>query len=404
MDKCGPQGKVRSIVMLHPPAWPRRRFLQSGAVALPALAAAWNAPAAPSPQPASFAFPLLGDLHFDRLDHHDMAWLEREKPNDVWQVQNYSRLTGESLPRLFAAVARATRRLNESPPTRVPFVLHVGDFVEGLCGTPELAARQNREAVAFVDEAALGAPFLFTKGNHDVTGPGAVEAYRDVFHPFLTGQLRRLGPQTEPVRAGHYAFEQGGALFACFDAYDAEASLEWLEALLGRRTARHLFVVVHPPVVPYGARTTWHLFSSTKQQARREHLLGLLGRHGAFVLSGHLHKFNCLVRQTPRGRFLQLAVSSIVSRPDPQPKDLLDGADAYTPDQIQVEPSYGAGTEAERRAVIEAERPFVKAFQYADLPGHAVVRVTPEEVTVEVFGGHGDVPWRTVSLSRMLAG
>ena len=62
---------------------------------------------------------LLGDLHFDRLEHHDMAWVEREKPNDVRQIQDYSRKTREVMPLLFAHLREQITELNRDPATRV---------------------------------------------------------------------------------------------------------------------------------------------------------------------------------------------------------------------------------------------------------------------------------------------
>ena len=31
----------------------------------------------------SYAFVYLGDMHFDQVSHHDMAWVRAEKPDDV---------------------------------------------------------------------------------------------------------------------------------------------------------------------------------------------------------------------------------------------------------------------------------------------------------------------------------
>jgi hypothetical protein len=90
--------------------------------------------------------------------------------------------------------------------------------------------------VAFVRQANLGVPFLFCKGNHDITGPGAAEAFRGVFHPFLAAQaasLRQIGP----FSGACFAIEHNDALFCFFDAYDKE-SLPWLESALSRRS-RH---------------------------------------------------------------------------------------------------------------------------------------------------------------------
>jgi UDP-2,3-diacylglucosamine pyrophosphatase LpxH len=340
-------------------------------------------------------------LHFDKLAHHDFAWLEKEKPGDLGQVRNYSRLTAEILPRLFATVRETISDLNRSPETRVAFTAHVGDLVEGLCGSEKLAVQQDTEALEFVRGAKRGVPFLFAKGNHDITGERAREAFKTVFHPFLGEQTALLNGGDKRT-AAYYAFEHGGALLCFFDAYDKE-SLAWLEATLARRTARHCFVIIHPPVVPYGARSTWHVFSSEREAAQRERLLELLGKNNAFVLTGHIHKYNLLVRGTPRGgKFLQLGLSSIINAADVKPQHLLSGVSSYNPEQVKVEPNFSPDTEKQRRAVYETEAPFVKQFEYADLPGYAVIAVNGPKVTARVFSGVSRQIWRTVELAEAI--
>src|SRR5206468_3337616 len=130
-------------------------------------------------------------------------------------------------------------------------------------------------------------------------------------------------------------------------------------------TAEHLFVTVHPPVVPYGARSTWHIFSAERDRIRRQKFLEMLGRQHALVLGGHIHKFNALAREAGGGRFAQFALSSVVTSTDLKPKTELAGVNEYTPDQIRVEPQFSPETEAARRAIYETERPFVRAFEYA---------------------------------------
>lgn len=383
----------------------RRRFLQTSTAAAAMALAAPDLIAAVAGRPASsgqpFTFILLGDLHFDRLEHHDMAWVQREKPNDVRQIENYSRITRDVTPLLFETVRETIAELNQTPASRVAFVLQAGDLVEGLCGNEALAVLQNAEALAFVRDANLGVPLLFTKGNHDITGPGAVAAFGSVFHPFLTDQARAVDAGAMKVTRGSYSVECGPALFAFFDAYEASASLEWLEAVAARRTAEHFFVIVHPPVVPYGARSTWHLFANSRDATRREKFLALLGAQRALVIGGHIHRFNTLSRRAGGGRFAQLALSSVLSAPVTKPKDLLSGADAYTPDQIRVEPNFSPANEAERRAVYKTESALVDAFEYADLPGYAVVRVAGPQVTVQVFAGTSRDLWRAIDLTAL---
>lgn len=382
----------------------RRRFLRNAlqttaALALPSLAR--TVPAAPAAGSA-FSFILLGDLHYDKLAHHDMKWLQEHKAGDLSQITNYTRITADITPRLFAAVKESLAALADSPETRPAFVLQAGDLVEGLCGTAELAAVQNREAIAFVESQKLGVPFVFTKGNHDVTGDGAVEAFQEVFHPFLSQQTSSFNGGGE-VRSACYSIGHRNAQFFFFDAYE-KTSLDWLEAALARRTAQHCFVTIHPPVVPYGARATWHLYNSEKDKARREKLLDLLGKQNAFVLGGHIHRFNTICRTTPGGgRFVQLAISSVVNNAEVEPATELDGVKDYNGDQIKVEPRHSPETEAARRAVYAAEAPFVKAFSYADLPGHAAITINGAQVRATLHAGITRDVYKTADLTKLLA-
>jgi hypothetical protein len=88
----------------------RRRFLRTS---LGTAVFAFAGSAAATTEPASFAFILLDDLHYDKLEHHDMGWLERHKAGDLGQIRNYSRIMTELMPRLFAAVlaGRRSRKL-----------------------------------------------------------------------------------------------------------------------------------------------------------------------------------------------------------------------------------------------------------------------------------------------------
>lgn len=386
---------------MNPPLT-RRHFLRSSAAATGLALAPSLLRAATAPSNAPFSFILLGDLHYDKLAHHDFAWLEKTHPNDLSQIKNYSRLTAEIMPQLFATLRTTIADLNRTPATRVDFVLQVGDVVEGLCGSEELATRQNTEALAFIRDARLGVPFVFAKGNHDITGDGAPAAFASIFHPFLTTQARAIDPAAAEIRNARYSLRCGNAEFAFFDAYDRE-SLDWFEATAARRTADHFFAIVHPPVVPYGARATWHQFSAEKDRPKRDKFLDLLGRGHALVLGGHIHRFNTLARATPRGRFAQLAVSSVIGAADVAPLTPLSGLADYTADQIRVEPAFSPETAAARRAVYDAERPFVKAFDYADLPGYAIVTVDGPRVTTKIFPGLSRQPWRTVDLTALLA-
>ena len=120
----------------------RRHFLKSTAAGV-LLGPAGNWALAAGEAADDWSFPLLGDLHFDRLEHHDHEWLAREHPGDVAQVQNYSRITRDMTPRLFERVRESLAAAQTKSKTHVPFVLQLGDLLEGLCGNEQLAANSR---------------------------------------------------------------------------------------------------------------------------------------------------------------------------------------------------------------------------------------------------------------------
>jgi Calcineurin-like phosphoesterase len=366
----------------------RRRFIAASSVAL-ANTPHFAQSAIETSKP--FSFILLGDLHYDKIEHHDFDWLDRNHPGDLAQIKNYSRITAEITPKLFDAVRQS---IGDS---QAELVLQVGDLVEGLCGNEQLSIQQNREAVAFVESRQLGIPFLFTKGNHDVTGDGATAAFDEVFLPFLSKQSESFSSGNARLKQASYAMEHRDAMFCFFDAY-ARESLEWLEATLAKRTARHCFVIIHPPVVPYGARATWHLYASEKDQLKREKLLHLLGQQNAIVLGGHIHRFNSIGRTTSGGRFVQLAISSVVNNVKTVASTELEGLAEYNGDQVRIEPNHSPSTEVQRRKVYETESPFVTSFAYADLPGHAVITIEGEHVRATIYSGVSRNVYRNIDL------
>lgn len=369
----------------------RREFLAVGAgVVAATVGSTLSAQVNAEPD---FEFALLGDTHFDRTAHHDHEWLAREQPNDVPQVAHYSEHTTSLLPHLFQTVKRQLAACGK----RAECVVHVGDFVEGLCGTPELAERHVSEACEFADRQEWQVPVLLTKGNHDKTGPGAIEAYQKVIQPWLGRQVKQT------LKYGFYAEQRHNALFCCFDAYDGR-SLDWLKETLGRNgdSRRHTFVVVHQPVVPFQARGSWSLFMRSREAKQREELLALLGEHRAIVLCGHVHRYGTVVRRTERGPFVQLCLSSILSSRDQQPRQLVEGLDAYGPSLTDLEPRFQPESKETRQRQFAAEKPHIAHFEYADTAGHAMLRVHGESVTARIFNGTSETAWKEFDLTALL--
>jgi len=363
------------------------RGLAAGAVCLGA-GGSW---AFAAPEDKEWAFPFLGDLHIDQPDHHDMEWLAKDHPNDVSQVKNYCRITREVTPKLLAV---ARQQAKESP-APVPFILQIGDLVEGLCGSEALATKQANDALDLVRRSEFSAPILFTKGNHDITGPGAAQVYDKVLVPFMAAQA------AQEIRRPAFTTEHDGVLVVFYDAYD-RGSLDWFAELMAKARPRRLLFVIHPPVVPYNARSTWHVYSHPNQERQRQRLLTLLGEARAVVLSGHLHKYSFLIRRTETGRFAQLAISSVAASADGRPRNLIEGVQGYTPDLVKLEPRHSPDTEARRRQLLEDERRFVEHYEYADTWGHALVKVRGGQVHADIHRALDRQVWKSLDLTGPL--
>jgi hypothetical protein len=237
---------------------------------------------------------------------------------------------------------------------------------------------------------------LLTKGNHDITGPGADRAFDEVLAPAFRH------PGMERAEGACSVVRHGGTWFVFYDAYSRE-SLPWLQRALADHdpAAGPLVFVIHPPVVPYTGRL-WHVFEKPADAERRGQLLGLLGKHRAVVLNGHLHRYGLLRRAVGDGGwFDQLSLISVVPEPDVAAREELSGDAAYGPSLTDLEPQFSPATLEQRRAALAAERPSVSRFEHANLPGYAVLHFRNGTITADLYRGVGQGVWRTRTLNPM---
>lgn len=342
---------------------------------------------------SEYSFVYLGDMHFDRMAHHDFEWVKAEKPNDIRQIDGYVESSEKYAPGLLKRVQSSI----ESSNGRIKMVVQGGDLTEGLCGSMELQETQFRDVKAFIREFIPDTKFVATKGNHDITGPGAREAFDNVMLPWLSAEC---GKQ---IDSASFFIMAGPDLFVFFDAYHNN-SLDWLDKTISQIKHRHLFVVVHPPVVPYNARSTWHLFWREREQETRERFLDILGANKAILLTAHLHKYHVVRRRTLSGAFVQFSMNSVISSANPLVRDHLEGVENFGGDLVKLEPEFQHETETQRRKMLEDEKPYITSFEIADFPGYAVINVSDDGVSADIFVGDSAKAWKSVSLTPVLSG
>jgi len=354
-------------------------------LALGAAKAQSNAPG------RTYSFVYLGDTHFDKTCHHDFEWVQANKPNDIRQIEDYVRITEKYTPGLLRRIQTSI----ESSDGRIKMIVHGGDLTEGLCGSRELQETQFKDVKEFIRNYIPDTRFLATKGNHDITGPGAREAFDSIMLPWLSDEC---GKQ---IDSASFYFMEGPDLFVFFDAYHNN-DLDWLERTLSRNRQRYVFVVMHPPAVPYNARSTWHLFSRAREKDVRERFLNILGANKVVLLTGHLHKYSVLARRTSAGTFVQFSVSSVISSPKILVRDHLEGVVNYGGHLVKLEPEFQPDTKEERQKSLEDEKPYIAYFEYADFPGYAIINVSDTGINIDVYTGDSDKVWKNVPLSSVL--
>ena len=83
------------------------------------------------------SFLVLGDLHYDRLDDHDMNWLST-KPDDLRQVtKEYTVYTEKNWSDFMCILQRKVQTVK--PPIKA--IVQLGDLSEGLAGSEEKAGQ-----------------------------------------------------------------------------------------------------------------------------------------------------------------------------------------------------------------------------------------------------------------------
>ena len=335
----------------------------------------------------AYSFVYLGDIHFDKKSHHDFDWVRANMPNDIRQIEDYVRITENHTPGLLRQVQNSI----ESSRGRIQMVVQGGDFTEGLCGSRQLQETQFKDALKCLRKYIPQTTFVAAKGNHDITGPGAREAFDSVMLPWLSKECKKK------IDSASYFFFKGPDLFVVFDAYHNN-NLDWLRETLSRNKHRHAFVVMHPPAVPYNARSTWHLFSRDKEKDVRERFLNILGAYKVLALTAHLHKYVVLARKTPKGTFVQFSMNSVISSPQISVKDYRKGLSSYSGDLVDLEPDFSPDTKLQRQKILEDEKPYISYFEFANFPGYAVINVSDTGINIDIYKGDSGTLWKNVPL------
>jgi hypothetical protein len=336
------------------------------------------------------SFLVLGDLHYDLLEDHDMSWLAT-KPDDLRQVTReyavYTRNNWADFMNLLRIKVRSS-----IPP--VTAVIQLGDLSEGLAGTPEKARKMAANAIKAISDSKMQVPWILTKGNHDITGPGAQDAFNEFYLPFI-----RKSAHNPDIHSANYSCTFKNIQITCVDPWDKNTNIvEFLERELSGSDATVKIVAIHEPVIPVTERC-WHVLRDKPDE--RAKLLEVIAKNKAIVLCAHLHRYSVVKRETRYGPIVQIMVVSVVAdRNYVLPKKVITGYGASLAEDV---PDWQPETLDQRKAWLNEESKYVTFYKQTDLPGYAMLNIDSDNtVTLEYFAAFSQKPYDQINISNLM--
>lgn len=336
------------------------------------------------------SFLVLGDIHYDLLEDHDMNWLQT-KPDDLRQVTKEYTVYTKTNWSDFAGILRQKAE-TVTPPLKA--VIQLGDLSEGLAGSGQKAEQMAGDAMKAIEAVNMPVPWILTKGNHDITGPGAVEAFQKFYVPMIRKQTKN--PE---IQNASYSYTVGDVQITCLDPWDKNTDMvSFLEKELSKSNAKFKFVAIHEPVIPVTERC-WQTLKNNPEQ--REKLLEVIARHKAIVLTAHLHRYSVVSRKTPFGPVVQVMVVSVI-----KDKNYLVPSHViteYGPSLAENMPGWQPETLEARKAILANEAKYVSFFKQTDLPGYAIIKTDSKKGTVklEYYAAFGKEPYDSIDLTSL---
>lgn len=330
---------------------------------------------------SSYNFILLGDTHFER-DVEVYHSKFRYSPDAAFaKVQHqeflhYAAMWKTRSPELLKA-AQAT-----GEQYKAPFVIQLGDLVQGDCSSFEGHARMLYEALDVFKNNFTGRKFLSVCGNHDVRSVCGPEAYHEVMTRYHS---RELG---KDIRKTTFAFRHENDLYVFVDFNRIDPG-EVKRIFEENKDARYKFVLIHAPVLPSdGGSAHWFYLGELNQ--KRAEIRELFLRNDVIVLAGHTHTYELNECQTDSGRITQFILCSVWSHDSLSTPEI----SAKTPE------AYGKNQKAgSRGAKLTGEiAPAVTRYFRGKAAGYCRVEVTPQGVNAVFYGGATQEPTEIIKL------
>lgn len=332
------------------------------------------------------SFFVLGDIHFDKFEFHDMDYVNT-RPQDFAQIsKEYPFYTSTYTPHLFN---RLRHQINDFKPT-IKAAVQLGDLMQGVAGNDKLSRYMARYSVDYLYDTDFDIPWILAKGNHDVSAsPGQPEAWKEVVLPFIERQIDK------DLTSGMYEYRLTDDVhffvleqfFSPDQQLPESEILDFLQKELLKSDARHKFLITHQPVIPVTERC-WHLFSGIRRELKNKNIrtefLELLAENNVVVLCAHLHKFSKIERQTAKGIIRQFMFNSVIN--SFLETEGIEKTSEF-PNENNIDPTWQPNTLKKRLEILKAERPNIKSYYSENSSGYAVFSIYGDEIELKYYRG-----------------
>jgi len=332
---------------------------------------------------------LLGDIHYDKIEFHQMPTFNPKVPwergavdsngvflwrlNNKWMSescgdsrQSYSaniRMWQEDVPQIIKHAA-ANGAVNNAL-----YTFQLGDMIHGDCGNLALHKKNLQEAINYLTDNS-SSPVLVACGNHDPRGPFGKQAWNEVMLPHFDKAAKNIQRKNT-----NFSVKIGKDLYYFHDAMNPD--FEYLEKTLnGNKDSRYTFFVSH---IPLFAMAKNHINEPLAENF--DTLLKILEHHNVIVLSGHTHWISLTQYRNSGKKIDQFVLNSTVRKPE---RDLI-----YNPENNISTDKFSKDFGKRKELWKKYENKITTPLNTWGT-GHAIMRVSDKGVFVDFYGIKSD--------------
>ena len=236
----------------------------------------------------NYRITFLGDIHYDGPEYHITPLSERAAKIHFTQWKGTSQ-------QVLAAAA-------EQSIETAPFIVQLGDMIQGDCDNAECQGAAFRDAFALVKKRFPGKKLLSVLGNHGYRGKQDTSQSPDRYLvPLLKNELGK----DALIDGTNYAVKYGKDLYIFYDLRKENSGRFVKDVIENTSDVRHIFFISHLPMFPCSIGNPGWVVPQFKE------LIPLLAKHKAIVVCAHIHSFSHIVYKSANGALPQITVTSM---------------------------------------------------------------------------------------------